>query len=125
MRETILNELDLNETSEFGVQLDSADAWMELVDIDGGNDSDQVVGSGELVQPKGSRKAVKLLDTLALNTSVLKGDVDDGSVNNLDITPFIGLLAAAGSNGTAVPEPTSLVCVVLALMIVPRRAVRR
>ena len=37
--------------------------------------------------------------------AVLKGDVDDdGSVNNLDITPFIGLLTAAGSNATAVPH---------------------
>ena len=32
------------------------------------------------------------------NFAVLKGDIDDdGSVNNLDITPFIGLLTGTGS----------------------------
>ena len=40
-------------------------------------------------------------------------------VNNLDITPFIGLLTAA--TATAVPEPSSLVCLVLALMMGRRR----
>ena len=51
------------------------------------------------------------------------GDVDhDGFVSNTDITPFIGLLTAAGSNATAVPEPGSLACVVLALMMGRRRA---
>ena len=52
--------------------------------------------------------------------AVLKGDVDnDESVNNLDITPFIGLLAAAAA--TAVPKPSSIVRVALALMMGPRR----
>jgi len=40
---------------------------------------------------------------------------DDGSVNNLDITPFIGLLTAASA--TAVPEPGSLICIALVLMM--------
>ena len=53
-------------------------------------------------------------------------DIDmSGGPDNLDITPFIGLLTAAGSNATAVPEPSSLACVVLALMMGRRRAVRR
>ena len=51
-------------------------------------------------------------------------DIDmSGGPDNLDITPFIGLLTATGA--TAVPEPSSLVCVVLALMMGRRRAVRR
>ena len=51
-------------------------------------------------------------------------DIDMSSgPNNLDITPFIGLLTAASA--TAVPEPGSLVCVVLALMMGPRRVARR
>ena len=106
-----------------------------------------------------------LLDTITL-TQILKGDVnDDGSVDNLDITPFIaalaaedeagflaafpkgnyaaadidmsggpdnlditpfiGLLTAASSNATAVPEPSSLVCIALALMMGCRRLVKR
>ena len=53
-------------------------------------------------------------------------DVDmSGLPNNLDITPFIGLLTAAGSNATAVPEPGSLACIALALMMGRRRLVRR
>ena len=49
-------------------------------------------------------------------------DIDmSGSANNLDITPFIGLLTAAGSNATSVPEPSSVACVVLALMMGRRR----
>lgn len=36
--------------------------------------------------------------------AVLKGNVDDdGSVNNFDITPFIGRLTTFVSNATAVP----------------------
>ena len=55
----------------------------------------------------------------------IAADIDmSGSANNLDITPFIGLLTAAGSNATAVPEPNSLVCVVLALMMGRRRRAR-
>ena len=160
-------ELDLNEALDWDLGLKGADIWEELTRIDGVNDSGQVVGTGTVWPPDGDqRTAVFLLDTLALSTSVLKGDVnDDGSVdnlditpfiaalaaadeaafldafpegnyaaadidmsggpNNLDITPFIGLLTAAGSNATAVPEPSSLVCVVLALMMGPRRTVRR
>ena len=60
------------------------------------------------------------------NGNYAAADVDmSGSANNLDITPFIGLLTAAGSNATAVPEPSSLVCVALALMMGRRRAVKR
>ena len=158
-------ELDLNEALDWDLGLKGADIWEELTRIDGVNDSGQVVGTGMVWHPDGDqRTAVFLLDTLALATSVLKGDVnDDGSVdnlditpfiaalaatdeaafldafpegnyaaadidmsggpNNLDITPFIGLLTAAGSNATAVPEPSSLACVVLALMMGRRRAV--
>ena len=60
------------------------------------------------------------------NGNYAVADIDmSGSANNLDITPFIGLLTAAGSNAMAVPEPSSLACVVLALTIGRRRAVRR
>ena len=88
-------ELDLNETLAFSVKLDGADAWMELVDIDGVNDSGQVVGIGFAHGPNESvSQAVFLLDTLPLGL-VLQGDVNnDASVNNLDITPFIAALAA-------------------------------
>ena len=56
--------------------------------------------------------------------SYAAADIDiSGNPDNLDITPFIGLLTAAGA--TAVPEPSSLACVVLALMMGRRRAVRR
>ena len=59
------------------------------------------------------------------NGNYAAADVDmSGSANNLDITPFIGLLTAAGSNATVVPEPSSLVCIALALMMGRRRAVR-
>ena len=106
-----------------------------------------------------------LLDTLDLDT-VLKGDVDDdglvtnlditpfvgalaaqdeaaflvlfpggnyaaadvdlsGQPNNLDITPFIGLLAsAAASDSAAIPEPASVVLLLLPLLAM-RRACRR
>ena len=58
--------------------------------------------------------------------SYTAADVDmSGGPNNLDITPFIGLLTAAVSNATAVPEPTSLVWIALALMMKRRRAGRR
>ena len=46
-----------------------------------------------------------ILDTLALAT-VLKGDVNnDGSVDNLDITPFIAALAAADEAAFLVTVP--------------------
>ena len=52
--------------------------------------------------------------------SYTAADVDmSGSPNNLDITPFIGLLTAASA--TAVPEPGSLACIALALMMGRRR----
>ena len=48
-------------------------------------------------------------------------DIDmSGNPNNLDITPFIGLLTAAAS-ATAVPEPSSLACITLAMMMGRRR----
>ena len=54
------------------------------------------------------------------NGKFFRGDVDYNClVNNTDITPFIGLLTAAGA--TAVPEPSSLAWVVLALMMGRRR----
>ena len=60
------------------------------------------------------------------NGNYAAADVDmSGLPNNLDITPFIGLLTAAGSNATAVPEPGSLACIALALMMGRRRLVRR
>ena len=56
------------------------------------------------------------------NGKFFRGDVDYNClVNNTDITPFIGLLTAAGSNAPAVPEPSSLAWVVLALMMGRRR----
>ena len=60
------------------------------------------------------------------NGNYAAADIDmSGSPDNLDITPFIGLLTAAGSNATAVPEPGSLACIALALMMGRRRLVRR
>ena len=159
-------ELELEEALAFELGLEGADIWLELTDIDGVNDSGQVVGIGNIMGTDGTaQQTVFLLDTLDLDLAqVLKGDVDDdgsvnnlditpfiaalsaadeaafltqfpngnyaaadvdmsGSANNLDITPFIGLLTAASA--TAVPEPSSLACVVLALMMGRRRAARR
>ena len=68
------------------------------------------------------RGVISVITVLA----ILKGDVDDdGSVSNLDITLFIGLLAAAGSNATALPEPSSLACVVMVLMLGRRRFLKQ
>ena len=56
------------------------------------------------------------------NGNYAAADIDmSGSPDNLDITPFIGLLTASASNAIAVPEPSSLACVVLALMMGRRR----
>ena len=160
-------ELDLTEALAQKLGLEGADIWVELTDIDGVNDSGQVVGIGTYIDnTETEHQGVFLLDTLTLGT-VLTGDVNnDGQVNNLDITPFIaalsvngdadaflelvaggsfaaadtntdtfvnnlditsfiGLLTAAGSNVTAVPEPSSIVCLALALMMGRRRSKKR
>lgn len=86
-----------------------------------------------------------ILDTIPLLNTVLQGDVNnDGNINNLDITafitalaaadidltdgptnlditPFITLLAAPASHPSAVPEPTSVVVLLLTLMAMRRR----
>ena len=60
------------------------------------------------------------------NGNYAAADIDmSGSPDNLDITPFIGLLAAAGSNATALPEPSSLACVVMVLMLGRRRFLKQ
>lgn len=89
-------ELDLNAALDPALALSGSDIWVELTDIDGVNDAGQVVGIGTaLASDDSERQAVFLLDTLNLD-AVLTGDVnDDGTVNNLDITPFIAALAAA------------------------------
>ena len=54
------------------------------------------------------------------------GDVDhDGFVSNTDITPFIGLLTAAGSNATAVPEPGSVSLLIAGLVVSMTRGFTR
>ena len=89
-------ELELEEALAFDLGLEGADIWQELTDIDGVNDSGQVVGIGTFVGQDGSdQQGVFLLDTLALEEGVLKGDVNnDAAINNLDITPFIVVLTA-------------------------------
>ena len=84
-------ELDLNEALTIELALQGADIWEELTGIDGVNDSGQVVGTGTVWHPDGDqRTAVFLLDTLALATSVLKGDVnDDGVVDTDDVLQVI------------------------------------
>jgi len=58
--------------------------------------------------------------------SYAAADVDmSGQPNNLDITPFISLLAAAGGESAAVPEPSSIALLALALMVSRRDAKRR
>ena len=48
-------------------------------------------------------------------------DVDmSGSPDNLDITPFIALLTAAASNSAVVPEPASIILLLLPLMALRR-----
>lgn len=45
-------------------------------------------------------------------------DVDmSGRPNNLDITPFLGLLAETVNDVTTVPEPASIICIVLVVMV--------
>ena len=54
------------------------------------------------------------------------GDIDgSGSVNNADINALIGLLRSGGGSLAAVPEPTSIVLMVLALPGIAFAAVRR
>ena len=159
-------ELDLNEALAFELGLDGADIWVELTDIDGVNDAGQVVGIGTVEDARGERTAVFLLDTLDLDLEqVLRGDVDNsGEVNNLDITPFIGALAAANEaaflaafpagnyaaadvdasgspdniditpfiaaltaaagSSAAVPEPASVILLVVSLVLANRRVQR-
>ena len=49
----------------------------------------------------------------------------DSFINDLDITPFINLLNATGSTATAVPEPSSIACGLLALMMACKRSMKR
>ena len=157
-------ELDLADALDSALDLEGANIWVELTDVDGVNDSGQVVGTGTYMDHAGiDQQGVFLLDTLPLGT-MLSGDVNNdaevnnlditpfiaalaaadeaafltqfpdgnyaaadidmsGSANNLDITPFIGLLTATGA--AALPEPSSIACVMLILMMGQRRLVRR
>jgi len=57
--------------------------------------------------------------------SYAAADIDmNGGPNNLDITPFIGLLTAAASNA-AIPEPASVMLLLLPLMAMARSRRRR
>ena len=50
--------------------------------------------------------------------SYAAADIDiSGSPDNLDITPFIGLLTAAASDSAAIPEPASVMLLLLPLMV--------
>ena len=100
-------ELDLNEALDSELGLDGTDLWLELTDIDGVNDSGQVVGSGTIVAADGfsDQQALFLLDTLQLEFE-LKGDVNnDGAIDNLDITAFIAAVAAADEAAFLVDFP--------------------
>ena len=56
------------------------------------------------------------------NGSYTAADIDlTNGPTNLDITPFITLLAAPASHPSAVPEPTSVVVLLLTLMAMRRR----
>ena len=86
--------LDLHEALDEQLGLEGADIWVELTAMDGINDAGQVVGIGTYIADNAEVEGVFLLDTLAL-AAVLLGDVNnDGHVNNLDITRFVGALAA-------------------------------
>lgn len=157
-------EFDVNDALAMELGLDGADIWVELTEIDGVNDSGQIVGAGTIATDSGDLQAIFLLDTLPLGESVLRGDVDNsGDINNLDITPFIAALSAedeaaflaqfpngnyaaadidmsdrpdnlditpfigllTAADTTAVPEPSSIACAVLALMMGRRRSIMR
>ena len=162
-------ELPLNDVLALKDPPPGADIWSAITVVHGINDAGQVVGLAEFLVssagPTSLAQGVFLLDTLPLDL-VLKGDVDnDGSVDNLDITPFIaalaaedeaaflvafpggsyaaadidmsgspnnlditafiGLLAGSGGESAAVPEPSSIAWIVLALMASRRRSKKR
>lgn len=81
--------------------------WSQLNSARGINDSGQIVGVGTLADEDGlETEAFFLLDTLDL-ALLLRGDVNnDGSVNNLDITAFIGALAAADESSFLTQFPS-------------------
>ena len=178
--------LDLHDVLE---EVNQDGLWDQIIALRGINDSGQIVGMGTLVGEFGALpdptvtgwtadltmidRCVHptdgpcgipfILDTLPLGL-VLKGDVNnDGSVDNLDITPFIAALSAedeaaflaqfpngnyaaadidmsdrpdnlditpfigllTAADTTAVPEPSSIACAVLALMMGRRRSIMR
>ena len=126
-------------------------------------------GQFEIIDHEGTTRASGRVSSVSIFTipeliALLRGDVDDdGSINNLDITPFVAALSAAdeaafrmrfpnGNYGGAdidmsgrpdnlditpfiglltaatamsVPEPSSIVCVVLALTMGCKRPAKR
>lgn len=107
-------ELPLNDLLD--AEVPGSEQWSSLscigsgcpvrpIDVESVNDSGQIVGRGVLAD--GVTVSTYLLDTKLLS-QVLLGDVNnDGSVNNLDITPFITALSVDGDEETFLSQVTN------------------